>query len=396
MMNNNDKNESIIEFSLIRDDLVFRFYRRIGLIPTEGLGILRRALFFTMLAWLPLVLWGQIDGATIHSQLNEPLFRHFGIHARFLVAIPLIIFGEGITQGVVAELIPNFRNSGLISDDQQNAFKQAIQNTLLLRNSTMPWVVIAVLVLTPLILHPPFQEMHELNWANTGTPTEFNLGFGGRWMVYVSRPIFSALVYLSLWRLVLLFLLLKRIAALDLEIVPTHPDRAGGLGFLEKIPVAFSLFVFAISLVLASRLAHEVIYHGLQVQSLKLLTVVFLVVVLLFFLSPLLVFIPKLAATKRKARLEYGALVGHHGRLVYKRWILHETITDDSLLQAPEIGPVADTLSLYEAVIQMRMAPIGKAAILNIVLPAVIPLIALFAIQIPIKDTLLKIVANII
>jgi hypothetical protein len=393
---NNDKNEPEFEISLVRDDLIFRFYRRIGLIPREGLGVFRRAFFFTMLAWLPLALWNQIEGTGAHSHLNEPLLRHFGIHARFLVAIPLIIFGEGVMHGVVTKIIPYFYSSGLVRDDQQGAFKQALQNTVAFRDSAMPWVTIAAIVLMSVVLQPPYPQMHELNWANTGMATEFNLGFGGWCMVYISRPIFSALVYISLWRLVLVFLLFKRIAALDLEIVPTHPDRAGGLGFLEKVPVAFSLFVFAISLVMASRLAHEVIYHSLQVQSLKLLSVVFLAVITLIFLSPLLVFFPKLAAAKRKARLEYGILVGNHGRLVHKRWIRHETITDDSLLQAPELGPVADTLSLYEAVVQMRMAPIGKTAILSIVLPAAIPLIALFSIQVPIKDTLLKILGSII
>jgi hypothetical protein len=393
---NKDKNESVFEISLVRDDLIFRFYRHVGLIPREGIGLLRRTFFFTILTWLPLVLWSQIEGSEIHSQINEPLLRHFGIHARFLVAIPLIIFGEGMMHGVVTKLIPYFYSSGLIRDDQQSAFKLALQKTLALRDSTMPWVVIATIVLMSVILQPPYQELHELNWANTGTAIEFKLGFGGWWMVYISRPIYFALVWASLWRLALLFLLFKRIAALDLEIVPTHPDRAGGLGFLEKVPVAFSLFVFAISLVMASRLAHEVIYHGLQVQSLRLLSVVFLTVSVLLFLSPLLVFFPKLSAAKRKARLEYGILVGNHGRLVHKRWIRHETIIDDSLLQAPELGPVADTLSLYDAVIQMRMAPIGKASVFSIALPAALPLIALFAIQVPIKDTLLKILENII
>ncbi len=392
----NDPDQSEFEISLVRDDLIFRFYRRIGLIPRNGLGIARRALFFALVTWLPLVVWAYWHAIAIPGQTGEPLLQHFGIHARFLVAIPLFIFGEGMMHKLVAKLIPYFYSSGLIRADQRSLFKQALRDTLSLRDSSIPWVVIGAIVFTTVVLQPPYQEMHELIWANTAAPAAFNLGFGGWWMVFVSRPIFFALSWVALWRLALVFVLFKRIAVLDLELVPTHPDRAGGLGFLEKIPMAFSLSVFAISLVLASRLAHEVVYHGLQVQSLKLLAVVFLGVILLLFLSPLLVFFPKLSAAKRKARLEYGALVGNHGRLVHKRWIRHEVITDESLLQAPEIGPVADALSLYEAVVQMRPAPIGKSAVLSIVVPAALPLIALFAIQVPIKDVLLKILASLI
>lgn len=131
-------------------------------------------------------------------------------------------------------------------------------------------------------------------------------------------------------------------------------------------------------------------------QSLKLLTAVFLLVIVVLLLSPLLVFIPKLAAAKRRARLEYNVLVGNHGRLVHRRWIQQEPIPDDSILQAPEIGPVADSLSLYDAANNMRMAPIGKAAVLSIALLAALPLLALFAIQVPIKEILLKILTSII
>jgi len=49
-----------------------------------------------------------------------------------------------------------------------------------------------------------------------------------------------------------MFLLFNRIAKLNLSIVPTHPDRAGGLGFLERAPKAFVLVVLAASAVLAS------------------------------------------------------------------------------------------------------------------------------------------------
>jgi hypothetical protein len=121
------------------------------------------------------------------------------------------------------------------------------------------------------------------------------------------------------------------------------------------------------------------------------LVAVFLVVVVALCVAPLLVFVPRLVAAKRTALLEYGALIGAHGRLVHRRWIQREAIEESALLDAPEIGPVADTLSLYEAVMKMRVAPIGKTALLAVVLPALIPMLALFAIEIPIKDLLLKI-----
>jgi hypothetical protein len=99
---------------------------------------------------------------------------------------------------------------------------------------------------------------------------------------------------------------------------------------------------------------------------------------------------------KRQALLEYGALVGQHGRLVRKRWIAQEPVAESPLLQAAELGPVIDTVSMYEVVASIRPSPIGKRSLAAIVLPALLPMIPVFAIQIPVKEMLLKLLKALI
>ena len=81
-------------------------------------------------------------------------------------------------------------------------------------------------------------------------------------------------------------------------------------------------------------------------------------------------------------------LVAQHGWAVRKKWILGDAKVEEPLLDAPEIGPVADTISLYEAVQRMRPIPLGRAAALAIAVPLLIPFIAVLAIQIPLKELL--------
>lgn len=380
--------EQEFRLSLVRDDLPFRLQRRVGLIPRHGLGILRRAIFFSLLTWLPLVLWAGFTGRALPGVVDEPLLQHFGIHVRFLFAVPLLILGEAMLHRLMARFIPYFLTSGLVREEQRREFAEIIQGVVRLRNRTLPWLVIIVLIAAQMFMEPEPSAAHELKWAAEAGAEGARVGFGRWWFDCVSRPIFTVLLAAWIWRLAMLCILLKRIAGLDLALVPTHPDRAGGLGFLEKLPSAFSLFALSVSAVIASRMAHDVIYHGVHVKSLQGLAVAVLIVLVGVCMVPLLVFIRPLAAAKRQAMLEYGALVGRHGRLVRRRWILGESLDEDALLQAPEIGPVADTLALYEAVRNMRVAPIGKAAIIGVALPALIPLLALFSIEVPIKDLL--------
>ena len=373
------------------DDVALRLQRQVGLVPAGGLGVARRAVFFALLTWLPLVAWAFYMGRILPGGVDEPLVMHFGVHVRFLLAVPALILGEAMAHRVSTTLIPYFLTSGVVPPSQRGAFVRIVSGVARLRDQALPWVVIAVVVAAWTILQPAAlgaEAGHEAKWAAEGG----GLGFGGWWFLYVSRPIFSVLLIAWLWRLALVFLLLKRIARLELSIVPTHADGAGGLGFLKDMPKAFSLLAFATSAVVASRLAHDVIYHDVSLLSLKVVLTGFVVLVVLICVAPLLALVGPLAAAKRRGLLEYGALVGEHGRLVRRRWILREAPEDDALLQAPEIGPVADTVALYEAVSRMRPVPFGKSTLLGIAVPTLIPILVLLSTQVPIKEVLKKIV----
>ena len=55
-----------------------------------------------------------------------------------------------------------------------------------------------------------------------------------------------------------------------------------------------------------------------------------------------------------------------------------------------------DISSIYEAVARMRFAPIGKASVIPIAFAAVLPMLPVFAIEIPIKQLLGSLVKTLI
>jgi hypothetical protein len=199
-----------------------------------------------------------------------------------------------------------------------------------------------------------------------------------------------------MWRLILLAILFKGIAALDLVLVPTHPDRAGGLGFVERCAGAFSLVVLAPTVVTAARWAHDAEFHGLDVHSLYTIMATAVVATLVVFLAPYLIFTGSLLRARRQALLDYGALVARHGAAVRSKWILGDVGTDDPLLSAPEIGPVADTITLYDAVSRMRPVPLGLIGLLAIALPVALPFVGVLAVQIPVRDMLLQLAKGVL
>jgi len=385
-----------LSFSLVRGDPWFRVQRAIGLIPSTGLGIVRRCLVFALVTWLPIAIWALLWQRAFPGEIEEPLLRHFGVQVRCLVGIPLFILAEAVGDFIPQRLVPYFVSSGLVADEVKPRFVQIVRASERLRDAWPVWAgMLAIMLLFVTVERDP-THLHELIWASEGSAGSAWLGFGAWWFLFVVRPVFIMLLLAWLWRLVVCAVLLWRISRLPLQLVPTHPDRVGGLGFLEDVPLIFSPVIFAMSAVIASRWGHDVLYHDLDVHSLMIPIALFVVATLVLYLGPLASFFRSLRALKREGLLEYGALVGQHGRLVRRRWIAQEPVVESPLLQAAELGPVIDTVSMYEVVAGIRPSPIGKRSLLAIVLPALLPMIPVFAIQIPVKEMVLKLLKALI
>jgi hypothetical protein len=222
------------------------------------------------------------------------------------------------------------------------------------------------------------------------------LGFGGVWFAYVVRPIFIGLLLGWLWRIALLTILFVRIGRLNLSLVPSHPDRTGGLGFLKSLPAAFAPVSFALSATVSSRWAHEVVHHGQALQALKIPAATFVVVWSLLLLVPLVPLIPVLHATKRGALPLYAAMVAEQGRLVRRRWIDRMTKLDEPLLEPAGVGPIADAATMYDAVKSMRVLPLGKSSLLGIGLPVAVPMLVVAGLEIPIKNLLVGLLKTLV
>jgi hypothetical protein len=344
-------------------------------------------LFVALLAWLPIAAWALATGRLASAPAGEPLLQHYGIHVRLLVAIPLFILAEAALHRAGVSIARQLVTSGVVTPALRPAFDATNRGMVRLRDATLPWALAVGVAIAWSMVDTPDPGDDAMSWA---LGTDGRLGFGGWWFAYVARPVFVALLLGWLWRVALVTGWMWRVGRLGLSLVPTHPDRTGGIAFVAKLPKAFTLVTLALAAVLASRWAHEVLHHGATLASFQVAAIAFAAVWSLLLLLPLLALIPALRTTRRRALAVYGALVGEQGRLVHRRWIERKPVDDDTLLEPPGIGPVADAAALYGAVKSMRSVPIGKSTLVAILVPMAIPFLLLALTRFPLKEILLK------
>ena len=380
-------------FSPVDNEPPLRWQRAVHLAPHDDLGVGRRAVVFALVGWLPIALWALIRGRFIQAAAGEPLLQHFGVHVRCLVAIPLLILGEATLHKAALRYSPQFISSGLVDEATRPAFESVLRTVRRWRDPALPWLLMLGAALAWTFANRVTNHGDELSWAFVENQT---LGFGGVWFVYVVRPLFVTLLLGWLWRIGLLVLFFARLGKLNLSFVPSHPDRLGGLGFLEKLPTAFAPLSLAVSATIASRWAHEIVYHQQSVAALKLPAATFVVVWSLLLLAPLVPLMPVLRAAKGTALPNYAAMVAEQGRLVRRRWIDGTAKAEGPLLQPDGVGVIADAATMYNAVRAMRIFPIGKPSLGAILLPTVVPMLVVAALQIPIKSVLLGLLKTLI
>lgn len=377
------------EFSPVENELPLRWFRRLHLVSRNRLGVGRRAIVFAALTALPIIVWGGLSGHLLTNANGEPLLAHYGVLVRCLVAIPLFILAEAGFDRGVRRMAGLFTSSGIIAPAHERAFERTISEVRALRDSSLPWVFVAGVTIAWLVANRPITHEDTYSWAAL---PDGGLGFGGIWYAYVVRSIFVVLLLGWLWRIVLVAWWFWRVGRLELSLVPTHPDKMGGLGFVARLPGAFAPVTFALSAVVASRWAHEVAFHEASLQSFAVPAAAFLLVWAILVLLPLLALTPALLSARAAAIPRYSALVGHQGRLVHQRWIEGAKVEHADILDAPEIGPVADAATLFDAVKHMSVVPITKMSIVSIIVPAIVPMIAVAGIRIPLKDLMLNFV----
>ena len=150
-----------------------------------------------------------------------------------------------------------------------------------------------------------------------------NAGFSlaGYYYAFVALPIFQFLMYRWAYRMVVWTRFLWQVSNLDLLLTPTHPDAAGGLGFLGKGSIPFGIILFALSSVISASIASRILFGGATLEQFEFIYAALIVLALIVFAGPLMVFAPKLFRLKQDGLLRYGTLASQYTQAFDSKWV---------------------------------------------------------------------------
>ncbi len=381
------------DVSLVRGGPAHRLQEWLGLVRPEDDNLPLRAGLAILITWVPLLILSAVQGAAVGHNVRIPFLGDYAAYARYFVAIPLLIFAEGLIGHRVAQAIHQFVNSGLITSRQLAHFDAILARGRGMRDSGLAELAALALAALCVVIAKHALPFDFPTWHSTYSSTGGLHTWAGWWELIVGRGLFFFLGVRWLWRMFIWYWALWRISKLDLQLIPTHPDRAAGLGFLGETQAYFWGIVVAFSATLSGALADEVVYAGRPLQGYEVPIVIYVLMVLLVFLGPLLMYMPKLVEAKVKAQHQYAALAITHNRLFDDKWVQGNNPKGDSLLGTPEISSLADLSNAYDVLDRMRPIPFDVKDAISLALAALVPMAPLLLTIMPL-DKIIELISH--
>ena len=370
--------EETPDFSLVLGGPLFQLYRRTHLSGSALELLRRRILVLSLLAWLPLLILSILDGRAFGGAIKIPFLYDVEAHARFLIALPVLIFAELVVHRRISPLVRRFVDRRLVATEDLPKFNAAVKSALRARNSVALEVTLLILVYTlGLWMWRSQIALGAATWYAIPKGTHLHLNSAGYWCAFVSIPMFQFILLRWYLRLGIWFRLLWQVSRLHLRLSAAHPDRAGGIGFLGKSSYAFQPVLFAQGTLLSGVIASRVLYEGQSLISFKMEIAGMIAAMVLIILCPLTMFSVQMDRARRKGSAEFGLLAHRYVLSFEEKWIRGGAQDTPQLLGTGDIQSLADLGNSYAVVGDMRIVPFGLHDITPLAVATAAPLLPL-------------------
>jgi hypothetical protein len=360
------------DFSLVLGGPLFQLLRKAHL-EGDALELLNRRLIASILVtWFPLLILSTF-GTNVGGTGGISFFRDIEVHARFLAALPILIAAELVVHSRIRPVVRRFVEWRIVLPKDMPAFHKAVESAVKVRNSlSVELALLGAVYTLGLWVWNSRSELGLVTWYALPRG-RWNLTPAGYWYVFVSLPIFQFILLRWYMRLLIWFRFLWQVNRIELNLVPTHPDRCGGLSFLGKSSYAYAPILFAQGAILAGIIADRVLYGGESLKSFEIQIGGFIVFFVFVVLGPLLMFSLRMANTRRKGLADYGLFAQRYVESFDQKW-LRGSSPSAELLGTGDLQSLADLGNSYDIVREMRVVPFGLQDVSRLAIATAAPL----------------------
>ncbi len=234
-------------FSLFEGDLVSRTFASLGMGSYRAGDLVKQSLVLIGITWVPLALLAIVAEVHWIQPPGQNFFLDFAAYGQLLIGLPMFLIAERVIDGQTRSAARCFLTTGALAAGDAARLFHLNGRVERLRKQLWPELICIALgyVITAAWVVPemyndrdtwhamgPIGQLQPLTW-----PGLLELGFVGPlttyWWVRWS------------WKIGMWSWYLYRLSRLRLNLVASHPDKTGGIGFLSDAQTKFGIVILA-------------------------------------------------------------------------------------------------------------------------------------------------------
>ncbi|HTL35302.1 MAG TPA: hypothetical protein VL326_19370 [Kofleriaceae bacterium] len=341
-----------------------------------------RAWALVAIAWCPLAVSALISICLGHEP--DRLLRDVSLHARLLVALPILILGDRVLARRCHMAVERLYGEDIVDPAALDPIISRAERMRDLRAALLVMVVVALAI----------GQLTLWRFGGAGIVTargsHFEVSFARIWYTLIALPMVNLLLLHWLWQWTIWSYVVIKVARLELRLVATHPDGAGGIGFVAAPINPFALSLAGVMTVLSSSWANQIL---LGTETLQSFIPGFVVVVLFSFAfacGPFLAYVPVLANLRVTHALRYSELALHYTQGFHAKWVEAGPRKTSELLGTADIQSLNDLIGAYGSLVTTRVVPVNKTKLLALAAALVVPVLPLSIVTMSIDEVLMR------
>ncbi|MBX3348339.1 MAG: hypothetical protein KF747_06290 [Nitrospira sp.] len=433
-----------IPFSLFEGDFLTRVFQRLGMGSYRTIDLVKRSLLLISITWVPLAILAV--AAELHwiQPPGQNFFMDFAAYGQMLLSLPIFLIAERVIDRQTREASRCFITAGVVEAEDAARSVRINQRLKQLRHSIWPdlgcialgyvltasWMVPEMLndrdtwhAMGPIFHLPPstcdnlgncIQEPSApLTWSMwlqviaLGPFTTYEvfrespqpLTWPGLYEFLIAGPLTTYwwlrwVVKIGFW-----IWYLYQISNLRLNLVASHPDKTGGIGFLSDAQTKFGLVIlaFGVSFV-APTLLYKLKFEGatIAVWAVWGSAAGFVVGAPFFFTSPLFMFTRQLYHAKTHALEILQERSMERAKAFEEKWLNACSSGKYEVMSGNDLSGLDALNRVYDHIHKMRVVPLDLRSFSELVWSALGPMIPLLPYVIDLPEPVLKAIEKLV
>lgn len=369
-------------FSLFEGDLVSRVFAYLGM-GSYGVGdLLKRSLLLISVTWVPLALLAIATEVHWIQPPGQNFFLDFAAYGQLIIGLPMFLVAERVIDRQTRDAARCFLTTGVVEVGDASRLSHLNGKVERLRKQLWTEVLCIGLsyVITAAWVVPEMYNDRD-TWHAMGPIGQLQtLTWPGLLELVFVGPLTTYWWLRWSWKIGIWSWYLYRQSRLRLNLVASHPDKTGGIGFLSDAQTKFGIVILAYGFSnVAPTIGYKLAFEGatMSVVSVWGYAASFVIGAPLLFTIPLFMFTAQLYQAKSRAMELFQERSMERALAFEQKWLKACSSGSYELMSGSDLAGLNALNQVYDHIHAMRVVPFDLRSFSELVGSALGPMVPL-------------------